>query len=85
MKKTLHCGYVNEQFVEVNFSVLYKLKVDGKVISYSNSIDNIHGDLFECLMSYFKESELTVEKVNQLFYQVQLFIDCVKQEKSKED
>lgn len=79
MKKILHCGFINDISVEVIFSVVYELKVNDKSISFSNSLDNIHGDMFECLMSYFEDKELSKEKVNKLFYDVYLFVDIVKQ------
>lgn len=83
MKKILHCGFINGIFVEVIFSVVYELKINDKSISFSNSMDNIHGDMFECLMSYFEDKELNKEKVNKLFYYVYLFVDIVKQELGK--
>ena len=79
MKKILHCGFINEIFVEVIFSVVFELKINDKSISFSNSLDNIHGDMFECLMCYFEDKELSKGKVNKLFYDVYLFIDIVKQ------
>ena len=79
MKNILHCGFIDKIFVEVTFSVVYELKVNDKSISFSNSLDNIHGDMFECLMSYFEDKELNKEKVNKLFYDVYLFVDIIKQ------
>lgn len=80
MKNILHCAFINDIFVEVIFSVVYELKVNDKSISFSNSLDNIHGDMFECLMSYFEDKELSNGRVNKLFYDVYLFVDIVKQE-----
>ena len=79
MRKILHCGFINGNVVEVIFSVVYELKINDKSISFSNSLDNIHGDMFECLMCYFEDKELSKEKVNKLFYDVYLFVDIVKQ------
>ena len=79
MRKILHCGFINDIFVAVIFSVVFELKINDKSISFSNSLDNIHGDMFECLMCYFEDKELSKEKVNKLFYDVYLFVDIVKQ------
>lgn len=81
MKKILNSCYINDILVEVCHSTVFELKVENKLITVSNSIDNIHGDLFECLMTYFED--LSVFSVNKLFYEVYLFIDIVKQEFNK--
>lgn len=68
----------------ISKGVVYDLIVDDVWINYSNSLDNIRGELFEALLNglYTVSAEHAVSKLEiiECYYQVELFIACFKQE-----
>lgn len=64
--------------------VVYDLIVDDVLVNFSNSLDNIRGELFEALLNRLYEvsaGQMVLKlEIIECYYKTELFIACFKQE-----